>query len=598
MAMLSWRRRRASSPAAASSSPLSWILGALMLGLAATERSSLIEECRSAAHATNTSSDEAVSLLVLCVNALRQAADETHTARKLSQGANAAYAADVRGAKQVLRKLQVEHVAREEHFNTFRSGEKEDMYGLLRRLDKVQDAKQLGEANADDDQGEKAQGSKQSNASEAASAGKEGQQEKMTLNFTAAAGEHGSKQAALPAKEESTPNKDARADVVAASDHAGRQSKATAAADAAARRAAPNASAESPQKSTTPTGSGKAADAIPTATAALQTGAVRKATAQEAATAGLPGHWQTALDASSGRRYYYNRETGISQWQAPVAAEAETLPGDWRVAVDAHTGRRYYYNLVSRQSSWEKPSFSSAINVSAKNNISAKSNISGVSGGPSHSTGAKERGDGTAANEAKKASRRAAPKMPRRLASAAAPLLPAKEDGAALLARDTDVSTLELQRAEEDAEAEVRELEEEPEQPGDGAAFVERETASLGTPTPLTPSVMRPCQHARSGAKGGAGGELSGNDLDFAGTGDVLAGPPCAEDKNILSNDLEAIPEVALRDPGSLAESSEDQSFQVVEPLALPSGKSSFLEGDAAADDQQAEADEALDPGS
>ncbi|KAF5205882.1 Polyglutamine-binding protein [Thalictrum thalictroides] len=75
----------------------------------------------------------------------------------------------------------------------------------------------------------------------------------------------------------------------------------------------------------------------------------------------LPG-WKEAKDPSTGSIYYYNENTGKSQWEIPIespptplSAESLPLPLDWQEAVDVTTGHKYYYNTKTYVTKWERP---------------------------------------------------------------------------------------------------------------------------------------------------------------------------------------------------------------------------------------------------
>lgn len=59
--------------------------------------------------------------------------------------------------------------------------------------------------------------------------------------------------------------------------------------------------------------------------------------------------WQTAVDPSTNKTYYYNPLSGERSWDKP-------LPVGWQVATDATTGKEYYYNADTGVTAWERPS--------------------------------------------------------------------------------------------------------------------------------------------------------------------------------------------------------------------------------------------------
>jgi hypothetical protein len=65
--------------------------------------------------------------------------------------------------------------------------------------------------------------------------------------------------------------------------------------------------------------------------------------------------WETALDPTSGKTYYFCRATGERKWEKP---EPETLPLPlgWQSAKDPNTGKEYFYHAASGETRWERPS--------------------------------------------------------------------------------------------------------------------------------------------------------------------------------------------------------------------------------------------------
>lgn len=83
--------------------------------------------------------------------------------------------------------------------------------------------------------------------------------------------------------------------------------------------------------------------------------------------------WTAALDQRSGRTYYYNKVTKVTQWTKPedfvennpispsinAGANPDNDPENtamyWNVVQDPKTGRMYYYNKATKSTSWTMP---------------------------------------------------------------------------------------------------------------------------------------------------------------------------------------------------------------------------------------------------
>jgi len=84
---------------------------------------------------------------------------------------------------------------------------------------------------------------------------------------------------------------------------------------------------------------------------------------------GLPLGWEQVADPSTGNAYYCNRATGESSWTPPVAAAAPVaamapvpvaaapggLPAGWESANDPSSGKPYYFNRATGETKWEIP---------------------------------------------------------------------------------------------------------------------------------------------------------------------------------------------------------------------------------------------------
>ena len=86
---------------------------------------------------------------------------------------------------------------------------------------------------------------------------------------------------------------------------------------------------------------------------------------------GLPAGWTTGFDEANQATYYINEQTGQSQWEPPVAVAADSisqqvaqqndaqqeLPVGWTMGFDSSCGSYYYFNAQTGQSQWEAPHF-------------------------------------------------------------------------------------------------------------------------------------------------------------------------------------------------------------------------------------------------
>ena len=87
--------------------------------------------------------------------------------------------------------------------------------------------------------------------------------------------------------------------------------------------------------------------------------------------------WLTEIDTKTGKTYYVNTATGISQWEKPAELEQTETPAEpepiatvaptdvqaaeWLFKIDSKTGKTYYVNTATGISQWEQPSFTSNV---------------------------------------------------------------------------------------------------------------------------------------------------------------------------------------------------------------------------------------------
>eukprot|EP00656_Telonema_subtile_P010734 TRINITY_DN15214_c0_g1_i2.p1 TRINITY_DN15214_c0_g1~~TRINITY_DN15214_c0_g1_i2.p1 ORF type:complete len:625 (-),score=164.35 TRINITY_DN15214_c0_g1_i2:43-1917(-) len=72
----------------------------------------------------------------------------------------------------------------------------------------------------------------------------------------------------------------------------------------------------------------------------------------------LPPGWRTGFDQNSGKFYYINDATHVTQWHPPPAVPpppGQSLPAGWRSQVDPSTQRTYYVNDRLGLTQWQPP---------------------------------------------------------------------------------------------------------------------------------------------------------------------------------------------------------------------------------------------------
>ena len=86
--------------------------------------------------------------------------------------------------------------------------------------------------------------------------------------------------------------------------------------------------------------------------------------------------WLSQIDPTSGRTYYVNLASGVSQWEPPVAAsEPFELPTGWLALKDAKTGKTYYVDTTTGVTQWEPPALTSSSSPSSSSSGSTTSTL-------------------------------------------------------------------------------------------------------------------------------------------------------------------------------------------------------------------------------
>lgn len=87
--------------------------------------------------------------------------------------------------------------------------------------------------------------------------------------------------------------------------------------------------------------------------------------------------WVATVDKTSGKTYYYNKQTKATSWTkpenfdggaaAPAAAaaasdvkqptneELEAIGANWSEVTDPKSGKKYYYNKKTKRTEWNRP---------------------------------------------------------------------------------------------------------------------------------------------------------------------------------------------------------------------------------------------------
>jgi hypothetical protein len=89
--------------------------------------------------------------------------------------------------------------------------------------------------------------------------------------------------------------------------------------------------------------------------------------------------WYSYLDEKASKRYYYNRITGVTQWEKPdvtdiivadqqpttttAAADSGSQFSGWYSYFDGKACKRYYHNHITGATQWEKPDASDIVVV-------------------------------------------------------------------------------------------------------------------------------------------------------------------------------------------------------------------------------------------
>mmetsp|Transcript_28994 Transcript_28994/g.34191 ORF Transcript_28994/g.34191 Transcript_28994/m.34191 type:complete len:175 (+) Transcript_28994:1-525(+) len=96
-----------------------------------------------------------------------------------------------------------------------------------------------------------------------------------------------------------------------------------------------------------PEAAGVALEAISVRTGQIQQTTIAGDVTSKAST--VINVWKETVDATSGRTYYYNTETGATQWTNP---DTNSDTEKWQSTTDATTGKTYLFNTLTGETKW------------------------------------------------------------------------------------------------------------------------------------------------------------------------------------------------------------------------------------------------------
>ncbi|KAH7833763.1 hypothetical protein Vadar_009455 [Vaccinium darrowii] len=99
----------------------------------------------------------------------------------------------------------------------------------------------------------------------------------------------------------------------------------------------------------------------------------------------LPLGWVEAKDPTSGAPYYYNENSGKSQWERPVEIDSSLKPHsplplleDWQEVLDEASGQKYYHNTKTLISQWERPNSLEQVGSQQPVSVVSKNEANGI----------------------------------------------------------------------------------------------------------------------------------------------------------------------------------------------------------------------------